>query len=239
MEDDEEIDSSLHPFDGPFGIEPQLHEKSKRCKLSSKGKKQGTKNPKSAQNTPPSKIAKEVLNVRKSLGVSVISDETSVIRRITRSRGPVQPVRSETPLSPSLSAFSRSPAVEHPRAALPSGHSSAHYLYLSLSLYLYHSTPVCCLALSSLPLLGIRTNSRGKMVLLKRYVLKLFMSLKYITANVVGGNNGKIVATASTVEHAVKNSLKCGRSCNAKAAAVVGVVLARQLKVKGLEDGQG
>lgn len=77
------------------------------------------------------------------------------------------------------------------------------------------------------------------MVLLKRYVLKLFMSLKYITANVVHRNNGKIVTTASTVEHAIKNSLECGRSCNAKAAAVVGEVLARRLKVVGLEDGQG
>uniref|UniRef100_A0A7C9CNA4 Uncharacterized protein n=1 Tax=Opuntia streptacantha TaxID=393608 RepID=A0A7C9CNA4_OPUST len=77
------------------------------------------------------------------------------------------------------------------------------------------------------------------MVLLKRYVLKLFISLKYITANVVDRNNGKIVAMASTVEHAIKNSLECGRSCNAKAAAVVGEVLARRLKVEGLEDGQG
>lgn len=77
------------------------------------------------------------------------------------------------------------------------------------------------------------------MVLLKRYVLKLFMSIKYITANVVDRNNGKIVATASTVEHALKNSLECGRSCNAKAAAIVGEVLARRLKVEGLEDGQG
>lgn len=67
----------------------------------------------------------------------------------------------------------------------------------------------------------------------------MFMSIKYITANVVDRNNGKIVATASTVEHALKNSLECGRSCNAKAAAIVGEVLARRLKVEGLEDGQG
>ncbi|KAL2485663.1 Ribosomal L18p/L5e family protein [Abeliophyllum distichum] len=77
------------------------------------------------------------------------------------------------------------------------------------------------------------------MTLLKRYVLRLFISLKYITANVVDRNNGRIVATASTVEHALKNSLECGRSCNAKAAAVVGEVLAMRLKVEGLEHGQG
>ncbi|KAG5515582.1 hypothetical protein RHGRI_036577 [Rhododendron griersonianum] len=69
--------------------------------------------------------------------------------------------------------------------------------------------------------------------------LRLFISLKYITAHVVDRNNGRIVATASTVEHSVKNTLECGRSCNAKAAAVVGEVLAMRLKVEGLEQGQG
>ncbi|XP_021893220.1 uncharacterized protein LOC110811133 [Carica papaya] len=77
------------------------------------------------------------------------------------------------------------------------------------------------------------------MTVLKRYVLRLFISLKYITANVVDRNNGRIVATASTVEHAIKGSLECGRSCNAKAAAIVGEVLAMRLKVDGLEEGQG
>lgn len=77
------------------------------------------------------------------------------------------------------------------------------------------------------------------MTLLKRYVLRLFISLKYITANVVDRNHGRIVATASTVEHSLKNSLECGRSCNAKAAAVVGEVLAMRLRVEGLENGQG
>lgn len=57
--------------------------------------------------------------------------------------------------------------------------------------------------------------------MLKRCVLRLFISLKYITANVVDRNNGRIVATPSTVEHALKDNLECGRSCNAKAAGVV------------------
>lgn len=77
------------------------------------------------------------------------------------------------------------------------------------------------------------------MTLMKRYVLRLFISLKYITANVVDRNNGRIVATSSTVEHAMKESLECGRSCNAKAAAIVGEVLARRLKVEGLNEGEG
>ncbi|KAF5751568.1 hypothetical protein HS088_TW02G00583 [Tripterygium wilfordii] len=77
------------------------------------------------------------------------------------------------------------------------------------------------------------------MMLLKRYVLRLFISLKYITANVVDRNNGRIVATASTGEHSIKNTLECGRSCNAKAATTVGEVLAMRLKVKGLDQGEG
>ncbi|WCJ23357.1 Ribosomal L18p/L5e family protein [Euphorbia peplus] len=77
------------------------------------------------------------------------------------------------------------------------------------------------------------------MTVLKRYILRMFISLKYITVNVVDRNNGRIVATASTVEHSIKNTLECGRTCNAKAAAVVGEVLAMRLKVEGLEQGQG
>ncbi|CAH9090184.1 unnamed protein product [Cuscuta europaea] len=77
------------------------------------------------------------------------------------------------------------------------------------------------------------------MVVVKRYVLRLFISLKYITANVIDRNNGRIVATASSVEHSLKNSFECGRSCNAKAAAVVGEVLARRLKVEGIDQGGG
>uniref|UniRef100_M4DM17 Uncharacterized protein n=1 Tax=Brassica campestris TaxID=3711 RepID=M4DM17_BRACM len=77
------------------------------------------------------------------------------------------------------------------------------------------------------------------MTVLKRYVLRLFMSIKYITANVVDKNNGRVVTTTSTVEHAVKNSLECGRTCNAKAAAILGEVLAMRLKVEGHQDGQG
>lgn len=53
------------------------------------------------------------------------------------------------------------------------------------------------------------------MIVLKRYVLRLFISLKYITSNVVDINNGQIVASASTVEHTLKRTLECGRSCNA------------------------
>ncbi|KAI7754767.1 hypothetical protein M8C21_033835, partial [Ambrosia artemisiifolia] len=51
-------------------------------------------------------------------------------------------------------------------------------------------------------------------------------------------NNGRIVATTSTVEHSIKNSLECGRTSNAKAATIVGEVFAMRLKVEGLKSGQ-
>ncbi|WCJ40979.1 Ribosomal L18p/L5e family protein [Euphorbia peplus] len=78
-----------------------------------------------------------------------------------------------------------------------------------------------------------------RMTVLNRYVLRMFISLKYLTVNVVDKNNGRVVVTASTVEHSIKNTLECGRTCNAKAAAVVGEVLAMRLKVEGLEHGHG
>ncbi|KAK8941390.1 hypothetical protein KSP39_PZI010445 [Platanthera zijinensis] len=68
----------------------------------------------------------------------------------------------------------------------------------------------------------------------KRYVLRLFISLKFVTANVVDRRSGRVVVTASTVEKALKEGLECGRTCNSKAAAAVGEVLAMRLKVNGL-----
>ena len=72
------------------------------------------------------------------------------------------------------------------------------------------------------------------MSLAKRYVLRLFISLKYVTANVADRQSGRIVTTASTAERPLREGLECGRACNAKAAAAVGEVLAMRLKVDGL-----
>ncbi|KAJ8423502.1 hypothetical protein Cgig2_023086 [Carnegiea gigantea] len=44
MEDNKEIDSSLHPFDDPLEMELQLHEKSEKCKFYNKAKRSGSKN---------------------------------------------------------------------------------------------------------------------------------------------------------------------------------------------------
>ncbi|KAJ8453091.1 hypothetical protein Cgig2_014854 [Carnegiea gigantea] len=85
-DNDEEIASSLRPFDGPLEIELQLHEKSERRKLSSDGKKSISKISKSSHNSPtPTEFAEEALQLGKSLGISIIADETLAIRRVTRS----------------------------------------------------------------------------------------------------------------------------------------------------------
>ncbi|KAI4349115.1 hypothetical protein L6164_009751 [Bauhinia variegata] len=65
----------------------------------------------------------------------------------------------------------------------------------------------------------------------KRYVLRLFLSPKHITANVVDRNNGRVVTTASTVEHAIKDAFDRGRTCNSKAAASIG-----EVEKKGLSN---
>jgi ribosomal protein L18 len=72
------------------------------------------------------------------------------------------------------------------------------------------------------------------MTVAKRDVLRLFVSLKYVTANAVDRQCGRIVTTASTAERPLRDGLGCGRACNARALAVIGEVLAMRLKVDGL-----
>ncbi|XP_010927743.1 uncharacterized protein [Elaeis guineensis] len=76
--------------------------------------------------------------------------------------------------------------------------------------------------------------SRLPLPMAKRYVLRLFISLKYATANVVDRQSGRVVVTASSVEKALKEGLECGHTCNDKAAAAVGEVLVVRFKVDGL-----
>lgn len=64
-----------------------------------------------------------------------------------------------------------------------------------------------------------------------RHVLKLYISVKFITANIVNRTTGDLIATASTVEHCIRNSFDCGRSSNPKAAAAVGEVLAKRFRI--------
>ncbi|WOG90932.1 hypothetical protein DCAR_0310179 [Daucus carota subsp. sativus] len=72
-----------------------------------------------------------------------------------------------------------------------------------------------------------------------QYVLKLYISVKFITANIINRATGDLIATASTVEHCIKNSFDCGRFSNPKAAAAVGEVLAKRFRVASISDGGG
>ncbi|KAK7345524.1 hypothetical protein VNO77_16128 [Canavalia gladiata] len=72
-----------------------------------------------------------------------------------------------------------------------------------------------------------------------RYVLRLYISAKHMTANVVEWNDGTVVASASTVEHVIRDAFDWGRNCNAKTAACVGEVLAMRLKTEEPELGVG
>ncbi|KAL8127662.1 hypothetical protein AgCh_014535 [Apium graveolens] len=69
------------------------------------------------------------------------------------------------------------------------------------------------------------------------HVLKLHISVKFITANIVNRTTGDLIATASTVEHCIKNSFDCGRFSNPKAAAAVGEVLAKRFKLASFSGG--
>ncbi|CAJ1968576.1 unnamed protein product [Sphenostylis stenocarpa] len=72
-----------------------------------------------------------------------------------------------------------------------------------------------------------------------RYVLRVFVSAKHMTAKVVEGNNGRDVASASTVEHALRSAFEWGKGCDTRAAASVGEVLAMRLKTEAPEVGMG
>jgi ribosomal protein L18 len=80
----------------------------------------------------------------------------------------------------------------------------------------------------------MKMNKLPPLPVTKRYVLRLFISLKYITANVTDRKTGCIAASASSIEKALKDGIDFGRTCNTKAAAGVGEVLAMRLKVSGL-----
>ncbi|KMT06230.1 hypothetical protein BVRB_7g161580 [Beta vulgaris subsp. vulgaris] len=72
-------------------------------------------------------------------------------------------------------------------------------------------------------------------VVRKAFELRLHISLKFITANVIDQSNGQIVAQVSTIEHALKQAFELGRTTkNPQAAAVVGEVLSRRLKLEAL-----
>ncbi|KGN46868.1 hypothetical protein Csa_020822 [Cucumis sativus] len=72
------------------------------------------------------------------------------------------------------------------------------------------------------------------MTVRKSYVLRLFISLKCMTANVVDRNNGRIVATASTVEHSIQGSLECGRQGQGRG---IHADINKEIEKKGFKNG--
>ncbi|KAL2323236.1 hypothetical protein Fmac_027615 [Flemingia macrophylla] len=74
---------------------------------------------------------------------------------------------------------------------------------------------------------------------MRRYVLRVYVSAKHMTAKVVEGKEGRVVASASSVEHAVRGAFQWGRGCDARAAASLGEVLAMRLKTEAPEVAVG
>ncbi|KAJ8442566.1 hypothetical protein Cgig2_026508 [Carnegiea gigantea] len=85
LKDDEEINSSLCPFDNALEMDIQFHEKREMAKHSNKGKNSGNRNSRLTHDSPTStEIAKDTLDIGERLDISVVGDENSAIRRITR-----------------------------------------------------------------------------------------------------------------------------------------------------------
>ncbi|KAL5067841.1 hypothetical protein RYX36_018728 [Vicia faba] len=71
----------------------------------------------------------------------------------------------------------------------------------------------------------------------RRLVLKVYVSAKHMTANVVDWNHKRVVASASTVEKSICDAFELGKNCDKKAAGSVGEVLAMRLKTEEPEIG--
>ncbi len=78
-------------------------------------------------------------------------------------------------------------------------------------------------------------RARAKIRELETPRLTVFRTPRHMYAQVIGVNGSEVVASASTVDKAVKAELK-GTSGNAAAAAVVGKVIAERAKAAGVEQ---
>ena len=77
-------------------------------------------------------------------------------------------------------------------------------------------------------------RARAKIRELRVARLTIFRTPKHMYAQVIASNGSEVVASASTVDKAVKAELE-GASGNASAAAVVGKVVAERAKAAGIE----
>lgn len=77
-------------------------------------------------------------------------------------------------------------------------------------------------------------RSRMKMRELGATRLSIYRSSKHIYAQIIAGDENKVIASASTVEKSMRDSLKY--TGNAEAASAVGKLVAERAKEKGIES---
>ncbi len=77
-------------------------------------------------------------------------------------------------------------------------------------------------------------RARAKIRELEVNRLTIFRTPRHMYAQVIGPDGDKVIASASTVDKAVKAELK-GSSGNSAAAAVVGKMIAERAKAAGVE----
>jgi large subunit ribosomal protein L18 len=78
------------------------------------------------------------------------------------------------------------------------------------------------------------TRARAKIRELRAHRLCVFRTPRHMYAQVIGPEGGKVVASASTVEKGLRQSIE-GHSGNASAAAVIGKTIAERAKSAGVE----
>jgi len=64
--------------------------------------------------------------------------------------------------------------------------------------------------------------------------LSIYRSSKHIYAQIISGDENKVIASASTVEKSIRDSLTY--TGNAEAAAAIGKLVAERAKEKGIES---
>jgi large subunit ribosomal protein L18 len=77
-------------------------------------------------------------------------------------------------------------------------------------------------------------RARAKIRELRAYRLCVFRTPRHMYAQVIGPDGGKVVASASTLEKALRESIE-GHSGNRTAAALVGKAIAERAKSAGID----
>lgn len=82
----------------------------------------------------------------------------------------------------------------------------------------------------------IRRGKRSRMKMRELGVtrLSIYRSSKHIYAQIIAGDENKVIASASTVEKTIRDSL--AYTGNAEAASAIGKLVAERAKEKGIES---